>query len=179
MAIGNLLPLSHMLISNLKRNKHARPPCISHMHMQRTQRNNRTTNCCPGKEVLIATWYALARSLRMSQGRTLLTVHTEFHLSAHLHRSRRRVRVGRLRRRRHLPRGACDRYHSHGRVPHPPLCKARGEVEGARPGAACLLLVARLVCGLEAIGPKQHEAVDVPAARGGATRHYPPRRRRR
>ena len=140
------------------------------MHMQRTQRNNRTTNCCPGKEVLIATWYALARSLRMSQGRTLLTVHTEFHLSAHLHRSRRRVRVGRLRRRRHLPRGACDRYHPHGGVPHPPLCKARGEAEGARPGAACLLLVARLVRGLEAIGPKQHEAVDVPAARGGATR---------
>ena len=42
---------------------------------------------------------------------------------------------------------------------HPPLCKARGEAEGARPGAACLLLVARLVRGLEAIGPKQHEAV--------------------
>jgi hypothetical protein len=34
--------------------------------------------------------------------------------------------------------------------------------------AACLLLVARLVRGLEAIGPKQHEAVDVPAARGGS-----------
>ena len=72
--------------------------------------------------------------------------------------------------------GTCDAARAtvltHARAWRTSRCaKHKGSARGRGVWAAArLLLVARLVRGLEAIGPKQHEAVDVPAVRGGATR---------
>ena len=85
------------------------PPCACNANDAQPNHENK---CCPAAK-RFEVWLARGR-LRLSQGRTLLTVHTEFHLGAHLHCSRRCVRIGRLRRRRHLPRRACDPFSSTG-----------------------------------------------------------------
>ena len=86
------------------------PPCACNANDAQPNHENK---CCPAAK-RFEVWLLARGRLRLSQGRTLLTVHTEFHLGAHLHCSRRCVRIGRLRRRRHLPRRACDPFSSTG-----------------------------------------------------------------
>jgi hypothetical protein len=119
---GSLSPLSHYSLSlsytqyssftiiiNTHHPTMREPPCACNANDAQPNHENK---CCPAAK-RFEVWLARGR-LRLSQGRTLLTVHTEFHLGAHLHCSRRCVRIGRLRRRRHLPRRACDPFSSTG-----------------------------------------------------------------